>query len=158
MAPARQNALTVFVTSVTDNLGRATRASYDELNRPSRIVGPAYTDRSPGSPTFNTQICPVTRSFYDTLGRLTHVSAGYTPGPGGVCGGPAQDLVWPQMTYAYDDFGRKLKDIDGLNRAWVYRYDANNNLVQATDPRGQSTTLTYGYGGEQSTQRMRPGR
>lgn len=104
MAPARQNALTVFVTSITDNLGRATRTSYDELNRPFRIVGPAYTDRSPGSPTFNTQICPVTLNFYDMLGRLTQMSAGYTPGPGGVCGGAAQDLVWPQMSYAYDDF------------------------------------------------------
>ena len=53
------------VISVTDNLGRTTLTTHDELNRPTRIVGPAYTDSVFGN------IRPVTKNTYDNLGHLT---------------------------------------------------------------------------------------
>ena len=52
------------VTAITDNLGRSTLTFYDELNRTSREVGPAYIDATYG------QIRPVTRYTYDPLGNL----------------------------------------------------------------------------------------
>jgi YD repeat-containing protein len=36
------------VIAVTDPSGRTTTTSYDELDRPVRIVGPEYTDSSLG--------------------------------------------------------------------------------------------------------------
>jgi len=113
-----------------------------------RTVGPTYTDKTPGLPTFNVQVRPITLNAYDTLGRLTQVQAGYTTDLSGAAGA---DVPSTQMSYVYDDFGRKLRDIDGLNRAWVYSYDVNGNVSQITDPKGQVTTLTYGYGGKLAT-------
>jgi YD repeat-containing protein len=60
------------VTAITDNLGRSTLTYYDELNRTSRVVGPAYIDATLG------QIRPVTRYTYDPLGNLSKIEAGRT--------------------------------------------------------------------------------
>ena len=56
---------------------------------------------------------PVTRNTYDSLGRLTQVASGRTDS-GGVT--PANDVVTVQMTYQYDDFGRKIKETDALGK------------------------------------------
>ena len=123
--------------SVTDNLGRMSLTTYDELNRPTRIVGPGYTDSVLGP------VRPVTRNTYDSLGRLTQVASGRTDS-GGVT--PANDVVTVQMTYQYDDFGRKIKETDALGRNWLIQYDVNNNPITITDAKGQVTQMTYGYG------------
>ncbi|MBI2780053.1 MAG: RHS repeat-associated core domain-containing protein [Gammaproteobacteria bacterium] len=125
------------ITAVTDNLGRTTLTGYDELGRPTRIAGPQYSDSTLGT------IRPLTRYGYDTLGNLTKIEAGRTGSSGT---NPASDTVTPQATLAYDDFGRTLKNTDALGKAWQYRYDLHNNIVQTTDPKGQVTTATWGAG------------
>ncbi len=128
---------------------RTTTTSYDELNRPTRIVGPQYTDAMYGA------VCPVTIDAYDTLGRLTQVSAGRTPTP---CTNAASDIVTPQLTYAFDDFGRKVKQTDALGQFWSYSYDGNNNLLTSTDAKGQTTSFTWDVGHQLLTRTEQGGR
>lgn len=130
------------VISVTDvaadgTSSRKTLTTYDALNRPVRIVGPLYTDASYGA------IHPVTIYSYDTLGNLTQVSAGRTDSSGT---NPASDIAAIQMTYAYDDFGRKIKETDQLGKHKTFAYDTQNNLVSVTDAKNQTTGFTWGYG------------
>jgi len=116
------------------------KMSQDIQRRKSEVrVSSSLEYSKDGSPTFNVQVRPITLNAYDTLGRLTQVQAGYTTDLSGAAGA---DVPSTQMSYVYDDFGRKLKDIDGLNRAWVYSYDVNGNVSQITDPKGQNTTLS----------------
>ncbi len=130
------------VISVTDNLGRITRTDYDELNRAWRVVGPAYTDATLG------QIRPVTRYTYNNLGNLATVAAGRTDSGGT---NPTSDVVATQMSYAYDDFGRKIRETDALGKSWTFEYDSNNNLVKTTDAKGQATQYTWAYGHQMLT-------
>lgn len=125
------------VTVVTDNLVRTTLTTYDELNRPTRIVKPAYADTVLG------QVRPVTKSSYDNLGRLIQVAAGHTDSTGT---NPANDSVTTQMTYQYDDFGRKIREVDALGRVWTAQWDINGNPIAVSNPKGQVTQMTYGYG------------
>lgn len=134
--------------TVTDNAGRTTLTTYDELNRPLRIVGPAYNDVTYGN------IRPVTVNTYDSLGNLTQVAAGRTDA-GGLS--PSSDVITIQQTYAYDDFGKKIKETDAAGKFWRYRYDDNGNQTQATDPKGQVTTMTYDYGGVLKTRQNAAG-
>ena len=130
------------VTSVTDNLGRTTLTFYDVLNRAYRVVGPAYTDATLG------QIRPVTRYTFDNLGNLITVAAGRTDSMGS---NEAADQVTTQMTYVYDDFGRKIKETDPLGKFWTFDYDVNNNLIKTTDAKGQITRFTWNYGHQMLT-------
>jgi len=121
------------VISVTDNLSGTTTTTYDELNRPVRIVGPSLGG-----------VFPVTCNTYNPLGFLTKVEAGSTTATSGTtCTG---DAVTTQMTYAYDDFGRKITQTDALGKSWRFAYDTFGNLVGMTDAMNQTTTFTYGYG------------
>ncbi|MFA7062387.1 MAG: hypothetical protein WC156_16395, partial [Pedobacter sp.] len=116
--------------------------TYDELNRPTRIVGPAYTDATYGL------IRPATIYSYDKLGNLTQVQAGRTDSSGI---NPASDVVTTQNSSVYDDFGRKLKEIDPLGKFWTFVYDVNNNVTSMTDAKGQITGYTWGYGHQMLT-------
>jgi len=131
------------VSSVTDHLGRTTTTTYDELNRPVRVVGPAYTDAALGT------IRPVTRYRYNPLGFLTTVEAGRTDATGTT---PAGDVVTPQTTVTYDDFGRPLTETDALGQSRRAEYDRHGNPVRVTDAKGQVTTRTYTYGHQVRTQ------
>jgi RHS repeat-associated protein len=117
---------------------------YDELNRLTRAVGPVYVDADPVSSTYNQSIRPVTTYLHDTLGNVLQVSAGRTDAAGT---NTASDVVTVQMSYTYDDFGRKLSRTDPLNRTWTFRYDQFGNMVRSTDARGQMLHYTYEYGG-----------
>ena len=130
--------------SVTDNLGHVTLSFYDELNRAVRVAGPQYTDRTPGAATNGAQIRPVSVNRFDALGNLVEVKAGYTTDLTGQSS--AADVLKTQMSYAYDDFGRKIKSTDGNGKSWSYQYDANNNLILATDAKGQKTNYVWDYG------------
>ena len=125
--------------TVTDNLGRVTLTFYDVLNRPTRIVGPVTTDATLG------QYRPVTRYAYNALGHLTSVAAGRTDLAGTNEGA---DVLTPQASYAYDDFGRKIRETDALGKFWTFEYDPNNNLTKVTDAKGQVTQFSYGFGGQ----------
>ncbi|HBG05564.1 MAG: hypothetical protein A2075_07590 [Geobacteraceae bacterium GWC2_58_44] len=121
---------------------RTTLTTYDELNRPSRIVGPQYTDAVYGA------IHPVTKYTYDTLGNLSRVDAGRTDSSGT---NPATDVVTTLVAYQYDDFGRKLKETDPLGKFWTFVYDVNNNVTTMTDAKEQATGYTWGYGHQMLT-------
>jgi RHS repeat-associated protein len=136
------------VTVVTDPLNRTTATTYDELNRPVRIVGPVFTDPTLG------QIRPVTRYTYDNLGNLLTVSAGRTDSSGN---SPNSDVVALQMSYAYDDFGRKIRETDPLGQSRTFVYDVHGNPVSITDAKQQVTTFTYGYGHQLLTRVQLPG-
>lgn len=111
--------------------------TYDELNRPTRIVGPVFTDATFGS------IRPVTRYTYDNLGNVLTVAAGRTDSTGTNTG---SDNVAAQMTYVFDDFGRKLKQTDPLGKFRTWIYDINGNVLTQTDAKGQVTSFTWDYG------------
>ncbi len=135
------------VTSVTDipadgSASRTTMTTFDELNRPTRIVGPQYSDSSYGT------IRPVTKYTYDTLGNLVQVDAGRTDSSGT---NPVSDIVATQMVYKHDDFGRKLKETDPLGKYRTFEYDINNNIKAVTDAKNQVTGYTWGYGHQMLT-------
>ncbi len=121
------------VTVVTDPAGRTTTTTYDELNRPVRLVGPLYTDPILGA------IHPVTWYTYDTLGNLTTVSAGWTDSGSTTVG----YVVPPQLRAAFDDFGRKIQETDPLNHTWSWVYDAHGDPIQRTD--AQQHVTSFGY-------------
>ncbi|WP_124945834.1 DUF6531 domain-containing protein, partial [Sulfurirhabdus autotrophica] len=116
---------------------RATTSQYDELNRPTRIVGPQYTDAAFGA------VCPVTVYSYDSLSRRTQVKAGYTPSP---CTSAAADITKVQETLAFDDFNRKTRSTDALGKFWSIVYDANNNATSVSDAKNQITSFTWDTG------------
>jgi RHS repeat-associated protein len=128
---------------------RTATTSYDELNRPTRSVGPVYTDATYGA------VCPVTINRYDSLGRLWQVAAGRTPSP---CATPANDVTPVQVTYAYDDFDRLVNATDALGRYRTAHYDAHNNVDSATDAKSQTTSFTWGYGHQLMTRVEQGGR
>jgi RHS repeat-associated protein len=132
---------TQIPTAASGQSSRVTSTSYDELDRPVRVVGPQYTDGTVGA------ICPVTRYVYDALGAVTSVSAGYSPSP---CTNSASDVLAGSGTskqiYEYDDFSRKIKSTDGLSRSWVYAYDEHDNLSTSTDPKLQVTSYSWDVG------------
>jgi RHS repeat-associated protein len=123
--------------SVTDNLNRTSSTSYDELNRPVRVVG-----------TLNYDERPVFKYSYDNLGNLTQIGAGHTDASGT---NPASDVTTVQETNQFDDFGRLLKKTDALNRTWSFTYDLYGNVLTRLDPKGQTTTYTWDYGHQLKT-------
>jgi RHS repeat-associated protein len=135
--PRRNTVPSVNSIYPSNLLCAANDSTYDELNRPVRIVGPSYTDATYGP------IRPLTQYTYDTLGNLTQVAAGRTDSTGTNL---ASDNVAPQATVAYDDFGRKIKETDPLAKFWSTTYDSNNNVTQVIDAKNQITSYIWGYG------------
>ena len=126
------------VTSTVNAAGRQTLSDYDELGRVVRVVSPVYSDSVLGN------VRPVTTYTYNTLGHQTHVYGGYTNSAGDTS---ADDLQL-QARYEYDDFGRLLKKYDAANNLWqIKQYDVHGNALSRGDPNGNTTTLTYSYGG-----------
>lgn len=117
---------------------RETLATYDELSRPVRVVGPLLNDPLKGL------IRRVTLYTYDNLNNLTQVRVGRTDVSGT---NPASDNAPVQATYAYDDFGRKLRDTDGAGRSWHYTYNPAGDVLTIRDPRGKQTTQLWNPGG-----------
>jgi RHS repeat-associated protein len=132
------------VISVADGHGNITLTTYDELNRPVRIVGPILEVN-------NTR--PVKLFSYNALGYLMSVKAGYTSQFGTQ---PSSDVVTTQMSYTYDDYGHMLTKKDGANKTWTYTYDLFGNVQTAQDPKGQVVSYDWNYGG-QLHQRSAPG-
>lgn len=152
------------VTSVTEvpaagsgQANRVTTTSYDELNRPVRIVGPAHLiiDFSGPWPYGLMSACEIQTNLYDTLGRTHIVFTGYTPAP---CDDPTADVVNTLEGYNYDDFGRKTLSANDAGQSWVYTYDSNNNLQTVLDPKSQTTSYTWDRGHQLLTRTEQGGR
>ncbi len=137
------NGNVIRVSQVAGTTVRTTLTSYDELNRPVRMVGPEYTDTILG------RIRPVTKYSYNPLGNLTAVEAGHTTDLTGT--GSAADHLALQMSYAYDDFGRKISETDPLGHSWNFEYNINNNIVKSTDARQRVVTYQWDYGHQLKT-------
>lgn len=114
---------------------RVTLTEYDELNRPIRSVGPLVTGDLALGP-----YRAVTKNTFDNLGNLQSVAAGRTDTTGTNSGA---DSVATQVTYTWDDFGRKIKETDPLTKEWKFEYDTHNNLIKSTDAKGQETRFAY---------------
>jgi len=85
---------------------------------------------------------------YDALGNLAQVKAGKTTDLTGATvnrdtGSATGDSVAAQAAYAYDDFGRRLKETDANGKAAQYSYDLNGNLTTAKTADGH--TLAYAW-------------
>jgi RHS repeat-associated protein len=93
-------------------------------------------------------VYPVTCTKYDTLGHPVELWAGTsTNATAATCDLTGADPnLKRQLSTQYDDFGRKLKETDPLGKITTYLYDRNNNLTEATDPKGQKTLLSWGPG------------
>ncbi|MDD5035618.1 MAG: hypothetical protein PHE55_12760, partial [Methylococcaceae bacterium] len=125
--------------------------TYDALDRLVRQVGPVYIDQDPSSFTYNLPIRPVTRQVYDNLGRLVAVMAGKTTADGGSAidpdtGASGSDTVSTQVSYVYDDFGRKLQETDANGQSTGYTYGVFNNLWATTYPNGHTLHYIWGHG------------
>ena len=116
---------------------RTSLSTYDELNRPVRVVGAVYTDATWGD------IRPLTLYTYNLLGCLTEVRAGRTDTTGV---NTASDVSVAQMSYVYDDFGRKIKETDPLGKSTLFTYNLRNDLKTLTDANNQVTIFSWGYG------------
>lgn len=124
--------------------------TYDSLGRLIRVAGPAYIDQNPTAATFNQSIRPLTRYVYDNLGNLKEIKAGQTGSDGGTgidpdTGAGSSDTVATQVSYGYDDFGRKLTETDANNQTTTYTYDLNNNLKTVQTPGANGHTLSYSW-------------
>ena len=119
------NVKSTKVIPADGSAARETLSTYDELGHPVRVVGPVVND------PVNGNIRRITKYTYDNLGRLKQVDAGRTDATGTNTG---SDNVTLQASYAYDDFGRKLKETDGASRAWTYTYSTAGDLLTVTDP------------------------
>ena len=64
----------------------------------------------------------------------------------------AADVVVTQMSYAFDDFGRQLRETDALGGVRSFEYDLYSNVTKTTDAKGQIIAATYTYGGVLVTQ------
>ncbi len=129
---------TVSTTIGADGTTRVTLTQYDELNRPTRVVGPLLTDPLLGT------VRPVTTYAYDTMGNLETVKAGHTTDTTGA--NPAADILATLATYTSDDFGHRLSETDPLGKSWRYEYDRHGNVTKTTDANGQITRNSWGYG------------
>ncbi|MDT4291665.1 RHS repeat-associated core domain-containing protein [Methylomonas sp. MO1] len=122
--------------------------TYNALGQLIRVAGPAYVDQNPTSATFNLPIRPLTRYSYDNLGNLKTIQAGQTTADGGTSinadtGASSSDTVATQVSYNYDDFGRKLSETDAMGQVTSFSYDLNNNVKTVQTPGANGHTLTY---------------
>ena len=124
---------TLEIASVTDHLGRATRYSYDELDRLSELTKPdgskvsvAYEDGG------NTKIVTdengnATRYRYDARDNLVQVRL------------PNVYTAY----YRYDGLGKLTETVDMRNLKTLYRYDEAGNLIEKVNPNGSRESYSY---------------
>src|SRR5262249_17240908 len=116
------------VVEVTDPLGRRTLRDHDELGRLSTLTEAADTD-----------VERRTTYAYDEADRVTSVTAGLSDDPG---------YAPPSTThFDYDALGRRTVATEAVGtdaeRATETAYDAADNPVRTTDPRGYPTVAVF---------------
>ena len=124
------------VVRTIDNVGRENLTEYDALNRPVRTVGPLHDGHSLPN------IRNVTVTYYDNLGDVVQIDAGYTTNLNGADG---SDLLLTQAVYRYDDFGRLIEQEDPNGKVTRFVYDDHNNLVEKESPNGHFVEFVYDH-------------
>ena len=131
------------LATVTDGAGRVTTYSYDANHRLTGITGENNT--------------PLRRMEYDASGRLVALidGAGNRTPISSDPAAKAETVTDPTgrmvTTSVYDDLGNvvtKTETADGVSRTWRYTYDADGNVLTATDPLGRVITSTYNTSGD----------
>ena len=124
-------------TNTLDALGHMTGYVYDALNRQIQLIYPDNTSESYGYDGLNRKVAVtnqagiVSRFGFDVLGRLVAVTNAF---------GTSQQMV---TSYAYDEVGNLLQQIDGLNRTNLYTYNALGRRTKETLPGTQAQTFGY---------------
>lgn len=106
------------LSTVTDALSRATNFTYD-------LAGNLTTKVDPGSGTATSR---TTTYAYDANNRQTSINYA--------------DVNTPDVTFTYDDAGRRTQMTDGTGTT-TYSYDSLNRLTGTTN--GANQSLSYGY-------------
>ncbi|MBS3934720.1 MAG: RHS repeat protein, partial [Sulfuritalea sp.] len=127
-----------------DGTIRDSTRHYDELGRLTREVGP------PTSTTDSNR--PVSCVVYTVLGDVAEVWAGSTTDTAGKTCTLDGITVKKQVSYTYDDFGRKLSETDPNGKTWRWTWNGHNQLVSSQTPAqaaaGQTTTYAWGAKGQ----------
>jgi RHS repeat-associated protein len=130
----------------SDGTIREHLAFYDAQNRPVREVSPIM---DPAVSSNRRQVCRV----YNALGDPTELWVGPTTDSTSATCNYADGNLKKQVTWAYDDFGRRLKETDGLGRIWSWTYDTYGNVLTQKDAKNQTTTFTWAAGGLPDTRK-----
>jgi len=146
--------------SRTDEIGRTTSYTYDELGRLTSVTTPdpdGSGGASAGTTTYEYDAASNLRFVTDPLGNVTEyvydnhnrVIAVILPDPDGTGG-----VASPEYEYTYDDAGQLLTATDPLGRVTSYTYDALGRTITVTapDPDGAGAiaapVTTYAYDSE----------
>lgn len=113
-----------YLVTVTDSKTNKTRTFMDVLGRTLLVA------RSAPAATCSSGWC-VRIMDYDAAGRLLRVLEG-----------DGSEQI-EQMTFIYDDLGRKKEMTDKDMGTWKYTYDNNGNLMRQIDGRGQIVEMKY---------------
>lgn len=105
---------------------------YDELDRMVREVSPAVDGT-------RRQVC---RKF-SNLGDLTELWVGPTTDNTTATCNFSDTTLKKQVTYTYDDFGRRLTETDPLSRVRSWTYDFHGKVLTYKDGKNQTTTYTW---------------
>jgi RHS repeat-associated protein len=155
------------ITSVTNAVGHSTRYTYSPLNRVSTIIDPlgnetGYTWSRSGRLLFmETPLGQRYEYAYDDLGRLTRITdraAESNPIDTQLVYTASGDIaeirfatpneldqgVGTRHRYQYDTNGRLVSYLPPeSDTPWLLEYDAEGQLISATDPRGFQTSYRY---------------
>ncbi|MHB1247544.1 MAG: RHS repeat-associated core domain-containing protein [Sulfuriferula sp.] len=118
----------------SDALGNVAQARYDTANRLIEAINPKGR-----STTYTYDALDRLLKRSDALGGTTQVSYDANDNPLTVVDANTHAIE----TNVYDLRNRLTSRTDATGKPTTYQYDANDNLVQATDRKGQVTTLQY---------------
>lgn len=127
------------LATVVDPLGHTTTFAFDESPNPANRGLPTSVTDALGN---------VTRSSYDTRGRVVRVTAhdGTFTTIGYDWAGRRAAVTDPmgrRTRYIYDDYSRLRAVIDPMSKATSYDYDLMGNLLALTDANLQTTRFEY---------------
>ncbi len=109
-------------TALIDAEGNRTEYGYDGADRQTTVTEGA------GSP-----VAATTTTIYDNVGNVVTVKDGRNHG------GEFD------VRFTYDARYRKISATNGEGEITAYAYDANNNVVRLTEPRGSAFATSYHY-------------
>jgi RHS repeat-associated protein len=122
------------VTEIVDPLGNRTTYGYDSHGRRisttdarDNTTSYSYNDYNLLSKTTDAYEGTVELFYDDETGNLTSII----------------DPNGNETFFGYDDYDRKVIEIDALNRIWEFEYVGRNRLSRVIDGRGRSTWRDY---------------
>jgi len=124
-------------TATVDALNHTNIFIYDALNRQIERLYPDNTGENYGYDALGNRIAitnqanVVTRNGFNAIGKLVDVTNAF---------GTSQQIV---TSYAYDEVGNLLQEVDALNHTNKYEYDGLGHRTKETQPAGQFALSAY---------------